>query len=164
MAFDGNAHELDDKLMDSKVERILWSIAIPGFGQLLNGRILKGLLFITLELVVNSNAHLNLAIMMSFQGKFEDAIQATNFQWLMFYPCVYMFAIWDAFRDAGGGQIPFSYLPFIFPAFLGTVGVIYSPQFRIMGYLLGNVWLPMVFAVIGTALGYALQKILLRFQ
>ena len=147
--------------MDSKIETILWNIAIPGFGQLLNRKFLKGFLFIDLEFWINVNSHLNQAIILSFQGDILGSLRITNFQWLMFYPCVYMFAIWDAYRDAGGGQSSFSYLPFVLPAYMGTIGVIYSPKFKIEGSLLGVIWLPMVLALIGVVIGCILQKCLL---
>src|SRR5690606_20886911 len=107
-------------------EVILWSIALPGFGQILNGKILKGLLLVGLEFVINSQSHLNQIIIYSFYGNTSEAIVHTNYQWLMFYPCVYMFAIWDAYKDAGGGTGPLSVLPVILAAYIGTVGVIYS--------------------------------------
>lgn len=127
----------------------MWSIAIPDFGQLLNGKFLKGLLFVALEFWINNNAHLNQVIVLSFQGRTTEAIQATNFQWLMFYPCIYMFAMWDVYRDAGGGKIvPISYLPFVLPAFFGTVGVAYLSQLTVAGILLGPMWLPMILAFV----------------
>lgn len=147
--------------MDSKVEKVLWSIAIPGFGQLLNGKIIKGLLLIILELWINVHAHLNEIIVLGFQGDILGSVNAANFQWLMFYPCVYMFAIWDAFWDAGGGhRVPFSYLPFVFPAFLGTIGVIYSSNLTVFGALLGPLWLPMILAFVGVGIGIVAQRML----
>src|SRR5689334_16865650 len=92
-------------------EKLLWSIALPGFGQFLNGKILKGLLFVFLEFLINSKGNFNKVIMLSFQGKIEEAILLTNYQWLMFYPCLYFFAMWDAWKDGGGGKERFSFLP-----------------------------------------------------
>lgn len=34
-------------------ERLLWSIALPGFGQFLNKKYLKGIVFVFLEFLVN---------------------------------------------------------------------------------------------------------------
>lgn len=146
--------------MNYPIEKLLWSIAIPGFGQLLNGRYLKGLILIGLEFVINVNSHLNEAIMFSFQGDTTEALGTTNFQWLMFYPCVYMYGLWDAYRDAGGGKMALSYIPFVLPAYFGTVGIVYSPYCKVMGYLVGPVWLPMLMAVIGVFLGVSLQHFL----
>ena len=55
-----------------------------------------------------------------------------------------MFAMWDAYKDAGGGKESFSFLPFVFSAYFITVGLIFSPTLRIMGILFGPVWLPML--------------------
>ncbi|GMA60501.1 hypothetical protein NZD89_12860 [Alicyclobacillus fastidiosus] len=142
--------------MNQQAERILWSMAIPGFGQFLNHKYLKGITLILLELLINSGSHLNQIILLSFQGRIPQAIATTNYQWLMFYPCVYMFGIWDAYKDAGG-TAPFAYLPFVLTAFFGTVGVIYSPLLRWNGRLLGPVWLPMLSAGIGLFLGVLLR-------
>lgn len=55
-------------LQDKVVENILWSIAFPGFAQLLNGKYLKGFLFIGLEFLINARANFNYAILFSFHG------------------------------------------------------------------------------------------------
>ena len=156
-----HCHVSDIERMDSKIEKVLWSVAIPGLGQLLNGKFLKGLLFVALEFWININAHLNEIIVLSFQGDIMDSVEAANFQWLMFYPCIYMFAMWDAFRDAGGGHgAPLSYLPFIFPAFFGTIGVIYSPKLTVAGFLIGPIWLPMILAFVGMGIGLVVKRML----
>ncbi|HEU4965469.1 MAG TPA: hypothetical protein VFV52_16715 [Bacilli bacterium] len=144
------------------VERLLWSIAFPGFGQLLNGKLLKGALFVALEFLINMYSHLNLAIIHSFRGEIQGAIQEIDYQWLLFYPCVYLFAIWDAYRDAGGGTRAFAFLPFVCSAYLGTVGVVFSASLKVMGVLLGPVWLPILFLWIGGAVGVALRLVIHR--
>jgi hypothetical protein len=123
-----------------ELEVILWSIALPGFGQILNQQILKGSLFIVLEFLINVQSNFNLSIMYSFLGEIQNAIDVTNYQWLMFYPCLYMFAIWDAYKDAGGGIDSFSFLPFVFSAYFVTVGLIYSSNLKVFGVLFGPVF------------------------
>jgi hypothetical protein len=144
------------------LEALLWSIALPGLGQLLNKQYIKGILLIILEIMINMGARLNLAIMYSFKGDIHSAISQTNYQWLMFYPCVYMFGIWDAYKDAGGGQSPNAPLPFVFCAFIGTVGLMYSDSLRISDRLLGPVWLGLIFAFVGVGIGLILKIILNR--
>ena len=107
-------------------EKLLWSIALPGFGQLLNGKYIKGILFIFLEIIINVQGSFNEIIMSIFQGEIENAVVQANYQWLMFYPCLYFYAMWDAFKDSGGRKEPFSFLPFVFAAYFVTVGCIYS--------------------------------------
>lgn len=144
------------------LEKVLWSIALPGFGQLLNGKLIKGFLFITLEFLINVQSNFNQVIVLSFNRKIMESIEQTNYQWLMFYPCLYMFAIWDAYKDAGGGKDRYSYLPFVFAAYFITVGLIFSPSVKMFGVLLGPVWLPILSLPIGLAVGIIIKKIVGR--
>lgn len=132
---------------------------MPGFAQILNGRLFIGAFLIGLEGVVNINAHFNEAIMLSFIGNIEGAISQTNYEWLLFYPCLYFFAMWDAYKDAGGGKEPYSYLPFISSAYLVTVGIMYSKT-KVFGVLFGTVWFPMLCVIPGLVIGLSLKKML----
>ncbi|MGG4371960.1 hypothetical protein ABEW47_25710 [Priestia megaterium] len=145
---------------DKITESILWSIALPGFPQILNGQLLKGILFIILELIINVMANFNEAIRLSFIGNIEGAVSQANYRWLMFYPCLYFFAMWDAFKDAGGGKQPYSYLPFVSSAFFVTVGTIYSAQTKVFGVLLGAVWFPILWVIPGLIIGFSIKLIL----
>lgn len=145
-------------IKSAAIEKILWSIALPGFGQFLNGRFLKGLTLLGLEFIINQKSHLNQIIIASFQGDIPIAVGLTDYQWLMFYPCLYMFAMYDAYRDTFSGDIPsYSVFPFAFAAFFATIGVIYSSQLRIFGFLLGPVWLPMAGCFLGILIGNVLK-------
>ncbi|WP_186578730.1 hypothetical protein [Aquibacillus kalidii] len=141
-------------------EVLLWSIAFPGFGQILNGQNLKGILFIVLEILINVQANFNIIIISSFLGEVDKAVKQTNYLWLMFYPCVYFFAMWDAYKEAGGGKKPYSFLPFVFCAYMVTIGVIFSSKMTFFGILLGPVWLPMFMVIPGLIVGFVLQKTL----
>lgn len=144
------------------MEKLFWSIALPGFGQLLNGKIIKGILLIFLEFLVNVQANFNEVILLSFQGENVAAIEQTNYQWLMFYPCLYFFAMWDAYKDAGGGQERYSFLPFVFSAYFVTVGLMYSSKLSLFGVILGPVWCPMLSVIPGLAIGFLLKAYLLK--
>lgn len=150
--------------MDNRrpIETLLWCIAFPGFGQFLNGKYFKGIVLLILEFMINMGSHLNQIIMLSFLGEITQAIEQTNYQWLMFYPCVYMFGMWDAYKDAGGGKTPFAYLPFVLSAYFATVGVIYSSKLHIFETLLGPVWLPMIFSFIGIATGIFIRFVFIK--
>ncbi len=151
-------------IMTDKLEAILWSIALPGFAQLLNKKILKGIVLIFLEFLVNVNSHFNMVILYSFQGNIREAIEATNYQWLMFYPCLYMYAMWDAYKEAKGETPPYSYLPFVFGAYFVTIGLIYSPSFKLGKFLIGPVWLPILSLVPGLLVGNFIKCLLMRFK
>lgn len=142
------------------LEKILWSIALPGLGQLLNGKLLKGLIFIVLEFLINTGSNLNEIIILSFQGENLQAVENTNYKWLMFYPCIYMYAIWDACKDSGGLKRPFAFIPFVFSAYMGTIGVIYSPVFIWKGALLGPLWLTILCFITGLLAGIVIQQLL----
>ncbi|QKY69375.1 hypothetical protein [Lentibacillus sp. CBA3610] len=141
------------------VEALLWSIALPGFGQLLNKMYIKGLVLILLEFLINVLGNFNEVIILSFQGNVEMAVEQANYQWLMFYPCLYFFAMWDAYKDAGGGKEPFSFLPFVFSAYFVTVGTIYSSKITLFGQLLGVIWIPMLSVLPGLFVGLLLKRI-----
>lgn len=145
---------------NKKAEVLLWSIAFPGFGQLLNGNLIKGSLFILLEFLVNMNGNINVVIIASFYWDINTAVHLANYQWLMFYPCIYVFAIWDAYRDAGGGSAPFAFLPFVFAAYLGTIGVIFSSTFAIGHYALGPIWASILYMCMGVSIGFIIQQYL----
>ncbi len=143
-----------------RTEALLWNIAFPGFGQLLNRKYAKGVLLVGLEFLINVRSHFNVVILLSFHGQIDKAIHQTDYQWLMFYPCLYMFSLWDAYKDAGGGESPYAFLPFVVSAFSTTVGLIYSSSLTLFGKLWGPVWLPILFCFIGLGLGLLLKKIL----
>ncbi len=138
------------------LEPVLWSIAFPGFGQIRNGRFLKGVLFIGLEFLVNIYANLNQAIVFSFTGRITEAIQATNYQWIMFYPCIYTFSIWDAFCDAGSGNSDYAVLPAAFAAYFGTLGVTFSGE-PVFELLLGPIWGGLAGMFAEAALGWSIK-------
>ncbi|MBV7509633.1 hypothetical protein KW850_31420 [Bacillus sp. sid0103] len=141
-------------------EKLLWSIAFPGFGQMLNGKYFKGILFILLEFVINVQSHFNEVIMLSFNGEIEKTFARSEYQWLMFYPCVYFFAMWDAYKDAGGDKEPYSFLPFVSSAYLVTVGLMISSGIKVFGYLLGTVWFPMLCVIPGVVIGILIKNLL----
>jgi TM2 domain-containing membrane protein YozV len=52
------------------------------------------------EMVINLNANINEAIVLSFIGDFEQAKQVLDTRWLMLYIPTYFFATWDSYRTA----------------------------------------------------------------
>lgn len=149
----------------SGLEKALWSIAIPGFGQFLNRQYFKGAVLVLLEFLINSKANINTAIVLSFLGKTEQAVEASNYQWLMFYPCVYLYSIWDAYRDGSyGEEKPLMFIPFALSAYIETVGVVYSGVFRINGVLLGPIFLPMACIFVGLGLGFLIRSIAIKIM
>jgi hypothetical protein len=141
-------------------EKLMWSIALPGFGQYLNRKYFKGTVLLILEFLINVQANFNQVILLSFHGEIGEAIKHAEYQWLMFYPCLYFFSMWDAVKDAGGGKDPYSFLPYVFAAFFVTVGLIFSSNLMIFGVLLGPVWLPILFVFPGIIIGFITREII----
>lgn len=75
-----------------------WSAAFPGFGHLLLEKYFSGFVLIIWEVFVNLHAHINLAIMYSFQGEFAMVKDIVDTGWLLAYMPVYLFGIWDSYR------------------------------------------------------------------
>ncbi|WP_370294409.1 hypothetical protein [Rossellomorea marisflavi] len=148
----------------TKLEAILWSIALPGFPQLLVGLWFKGALLVLLEIFINVMSDFNLAIMYSFLGETEKAAGVIDYQWLMFYPCLYMFAMWDAYKIASNQKEELSYLPFVFSAYFVTVGLMVSPKVHLFGAFIGPIFLPMLFVIPGVAAGFLVRAIVIRFS
>jgi len=141
-------------------EKLMWSIALPGFGHYLNRKYFKGTVLLILEFLINVQANLNQVILLSFHGEISDAIKYVDYQWLMFYPCLYFFAMWDAVKDAGGGKESYSFLPYVSAAFFVTVGLIFSSTLTIFGVLFGPVWLPLLFVFPGVIIGGLIRKVI----
>ncbi|MFC0214909.1 hypothetical protein ACFFK0_21095 [Paenibacillus chartarius] len=113
----------------------VWSAAIPGFGQMYNRQLGKAVIFIVLEVLINDKSHLNTAIFYSWLFQIQSAQQSIDYQWLLFYPCFYIYAIYDAYhfccnrlRIAEPAGIV---VPFVVTWLLGTVSVIFSSGQRV---------------------------------
>ncbi|NYE04526.1 hypothetical protein F4694_001270 [Bacillus niacini] len=52
----------------NQLESVLLSIALPGLSQVLNGKFLKGLLFISLKFLINIQSNFNEVIILSFRS------------------------------------------------------------------------------------------------
>jgi hypothetical protein len=154
----------DDMAKTNEIEVLLWSVAFPGFAQFLNGKTIKAIVLIFLEFLINIKSNMNSAIVASFHGDIHTAINITDFQYLLFYPCVYLFAIWDGYKDAGGGKKPYSFLPFVFSAYFGTIGVVYSPSLKAFGVLWGPIFLPILFLILGVGVGNMIKWTLFTLE
>lgn len=76
-----------------------FAFSYPGFGNLLLHRYAKAMILILWEVFINHNAKINLGIMYSLQGHFDQAKEVLNQRWLILYVGIYMFAIWDSYRS-----------------------------------------------------------------
>lgn len=77
-----------------------WSAMFPGFGHLILCKYLCGYILIIWEIVINSQSHINNAILYTFTGRFDMAKQVIDINWAFLYIPTYLFAIWDSYRTA----------------------------------------------------------------
>ncbi|UCZ51511.1 hypothetical protein LGQ02_11555 [Bacillus shivajii] len=75
-----------------------WSAALPGFGHFMLCKFVTGFILFIWEITVNVNAGINAALMYSMIGEMEKAIEVINPNWLLLYPSVYVYGIWDSYR------------------------------------------------------------------
>jgi len=74
------------------------SASFPGFGHLALGNYITGILLIFWEVLINTKAKINLAVLYSFTGRYEMVREIVDNRWLLLYAPVYLFAIWDSYR------------------------------------------------------------------
>jgi hypothetical protein len=78
----------------------VWSMILPGFGQMYNKDYIIGFVLLGFEFLINLYSNLNLALVYSFTGDFAQAHSVIDYSWGMFYPSLYAFSIWQAFNAA----------------------------------------------------------------
>jgi hypothetical protein len=135
---------------------------LPGLGQFYNRDYWIGLLIIILEFSVNYLSCINGLIKLEFNNHLNHQLAPMHLYWIMFYPAIYTFGMWQAFnRSVDINQelkrqvIP----PTIPPKFTGLfIGLC-------IGMLCGIIWpyktfyigTGLVFGFIGMAIGHALE-------
>ncbi len=75
-----------------------WSAAFPGCGHMSLGLYVKGFILMVWEFVINLNAKLNTAMVLSFTGQFDQAVKVLDLRWLLLYIAVYVHSIGDSYR------------------------------------------------------------------
>jgi hypothetical protein len=76
---------------------VLWSLLMPGLGQLYIHRIFVTFFILIWWIALSYYSHLLQAIHYAFMGEGSKAISIIDKQWLMFIPSLYGFAIYDAY-------------------------------------------------------------------
>jgi hypothetical protein len=128
----------------------LFSILMPGLGQVYNRQFVKGIIFLIIEHFDNTLGNINEAIHLDFNGFHQEAINGTNFKYMLFYPGFFIYCVWDAwfFAKLGADKIKTA-IPFLTGGFLGTLTSIYSSYIPIPTLTTGLVMIiPMIFSMI----------------
>lgn len=77
-----------------------WSAVFPGFGHYLLNQYIRATLLTLSEVISNTLAHINEAMVYSFCGQFELAKSVIEPRWAFGYLAIYLVAIGDCFRSA----------------------------------------------------------------
>ncbi|MCM3630586.1 hypothetical protein M3194_24965 [Paenibacillus glycanilyticus] len=77
-----------------------WSAAFPGFGHFLLNQYLRGTILTLSEVIFNTLGHINIAIVYSLCGKFEQAKAVLDPRWVLGYIIIYFIVMWDSYRSA----------------------------------------------------------------
>jgi hypothetical protein len=128
----------------------LFSILMPGLGQVYNRQFVRGIVFLIIEHYDNAFGHLNAAIHLDFNGFHQKAVEAIDFQNLMFYPGFYSYCVWDAwyFAKPGADKVKTA-IPFIFGGFIGEFAAIYASRIPFPALTAGlAIIIPMLVALI----------------
>lgn len=89
-----------DKEYKSPVAAMLWSFALPGFGQLYNRDYFIGVILLIIEFSTNLFSHLNLSILHTFHAELKNAHDVVNFEHGLFYPSIWAYSMWQAYNRA----------------------------------------------------------------
>ncbi|WHH61576.1 hypothetical protein [Petroclostridium sp. X23] len=76
-----------------------FSAVMGGAGQIYNGQFIKGFILVGWVMTVNYYAQINHLISKFISGK-EIYLQSINWQWLLFFPSIFVFCIWDSYVSA----------------------------------------------------------------
>lgn len=77
-----------------------WSVMFPGFGHLLLSKYLQAYVLFIWEIVLNTNAHVNMALFYTALGRFDAATAVVDLRWSLLYIPTYIYAVWDSYRSA----------------------------------------------------------------
>ncbi|GAB6179674.1 hypothetical protein JCM14036_09930 [Desulfotomaculum defluvii] len=79
---------------------LIWSALLTGFGHLYTSKALKGIILFGWMVAIIIFSKINHAIIYTLIGEFERVNKVLDYQWLLFFPSIYVFAMWDSYNDA----------------------------------------------------------------
>ncbi|QDR82912.1 hypothetical protein [Sporomusa termitida] len=127
-----------------------WSTSYPGFGHISMGNYVSGFLLFFWEMVVNTKAKVNLAILYSFTGRYDMAKEIVDNRWLLLYVLVFIFAIWDSYRLA----LQFNQLAILADRHEETIQPVHISIMEINTLDRRSPWVAVVWSVVAPGLGH----------
>lgn len=128
----------------------LFSLLMPGFGQIYNKNYIKGFLFVLVEHYDNVAGKINKSIQLDFNGSHQAALDMVVYDVMLFYPGFYAYAVWDAwFYAKDGANKTTTAIPFVIGGFLGEIGAIFASKLPIPTLTVGlTMIIPMITGMI----------------
>jgi TM2 domain-containing membrane protein YozV len=96
-SFSIGAREINYLDKRNPVMAVLWSLFIPGLGQLYIHRIVTAFFVIIWAVVFFYYSHGLEAVSLLFLGEIEKATNAINAEWILFFPSLYGFSVFDSY-------------------------------------------------------------------
>lgn len=78
---------------------VFLSVFLGGAGHFYNFKLVKALMLMGWHLGVWLNAGINRALLATLQGDWQQVHHVIDYQWLLFWPSMHLFNIWNAYSD-----------------------------------------------------------------
>ena len=79
---------------------VFWTLVTPGIGHIMIRNIVPGFYLLVWHIVVVYKSRLNDGVLFSLTGQFQKAIDVMDYEWTLFIPSVYLFAVCDYYYRA----------------------------------------------------------------
>jgi len=129
----------------------LFSILMPGLGQVYNKQFTRGIIFLIIEHFDNAYGKINKAIQLDLNGFHQQALATVLYDGMLFYPGFYVYSVWDAWYYAkNGANKKKTAIPFLIGGYLGELGAIFASKLPWFPTLIvaSLMIIPMVFGMV----------------
>lgn len=99
---------------------------MPGLGQVHNKQFIKGVVLLIMEHALNKLSNINLGLMLSFNGRYNEALQVINYDYALFYPGFYVLCVYDAVLYAYPNLDKNCSIWFIISGLVGCFGIFFN--------------------------------------
>lgn len=95
---------LDLNYMDKRIPWIaaFWSVLFIGIGHIYNHKLLNGFILMGWGIIIAVKTNLPYILIFTLTGQFERINEVINYEWLLFFPSIYFFSIYDSYSSSIG--------------------------------------------------------------
>lgn len=76
-----------------------WALTLGGAGHFHNMQLLKGLVLMMWHMAIWIESGMSQAVALTLLGRTAEIGQVINYEWLLFWPSIHMFNVWNAWVD-----------------------------------------------------------------